>query len=44
MKLGNVPSYHYLTEVDFTEVIEPYGYLLLINIGLSITSELNETL
>ena len=26
----NVPSYHYLTEVDFTEVIEPYGYLLLI--------------
>ena len=26
----NVPSYHYLTEVDFTEVIEPDGYLLLI--------------
>ena len=26
----NVPSSHYLTEVDFTEVIEPDGYLLLI--------------
>ena len=30
MNICNVPSSHYLTEVDFTEVIEPDGYLLLI--------------